>query len=221
LPPRRLEPPQDERDFQSKVLEALNPPSKKRFLIVLNSAFFLWCMSALILTLGGTYYSARNQCVGDANRYLDAYSDMITETYVRLDEMTEIAETAKTRDDFISRMTALQRKEWNSQTRKSLLRFHRIYDVLAHVDEVRITQEIGNDYRLKVIFWQYLDGFDMTEALGNLYDQIQERGKGPKWITPKIINWWEVAQVVNCSPRAVVERMLGGDPAIVYAPRGP
>ena len=41
-------------------------PEKGRLLAIVNSAFFLWLMTAIFLTIGGTYFTTVQKCMADA-----------------------------------------------------------------------------------------------------------------------------------------------------------
>ena len=62
--------PEDDRreardsDFQARVLAVLERPKRKRVLLVINSPFFLWIMTAIFLTVGGSYYATYHMSSG-------------------------------------------------------------------------------------------------------------------------------------------------------------
>jgi len=41
-------------EFQQRLLAAVEKPERNRLLAVINSAFFLWVMSALLLSICGS-----------------------------------------------------------------------------------------------------------------------------------------------------------------------
>jgi hypothetical protein len=57
-----------ERTFQNKLLAV---PKRSRIGIVINSAFFIWCISALFLTLGGGYVTNHQQCMREADQLIE------------------------------------------------------------------------------------------------------------------------------------------------------
>jgi hypothetical protein len=57
-----------ERAFQDKLLTI---PKRSRIGIVINSAFFIWCISALFLTLGGGYVTNHQQCMREADQIIE------------------------------------------------------------------------------------------------------------------------------------------------------
>ena len=72
-----------ERNFQQRVLNAVEAPKRNRFLAVINSAFFLWCISALFLTVGGGYLTNHQQCVREADQLIERRSLLTQELYGR------------------------------------------------------------------------------------------------------------------------------------------
>jgi hypothetical protein len=52
---------------------------------VLNSAFFLWLLSLVVLTGGGAYFSALQQCITDADKNIDAFQLAAKEISFRRD----------------------------------------------------------------------------------------------------------------------------------------
>jgi hypothetical protein len=55
-----------EREFQARLFAALQKPKRNKLLAIINSPFFLWLMSLVILTIGGTYVGAYQQCTKEA-----------------------------------------------------------------------------------------------------------------------------------------------------------
>lgn len=55
-----------EREFQNRVLAALEKPKRNRFLAFINAPAFLWLLSVIVLSIGGTYYTNYKQCMADA-----------------------------------------------------------------------------------------------------------------------------------------------------------
>jgi hypothetical protein len=53
------------------MLFALERTPKRKIFVILNSAFFLWILTASMLTVGGGYISQHAQCMADANKLID------------------------------------------------------------------------------------------------------------------------------------------------------
>lgn len=72
-----------EREFQVRVLAAVEKPKRNRLLAIINSAFFLWLMSALLLTVGGGYITNHKQCLEDADKIISRRSHLRQELFNR------------------------------------------------------------------------------------------------------------------------------------------
>jgi hypothetical protein len=62
-----------EDNFQRQVLAALRPVKRNRFLAIINSAFFIWCLSAFLLTIGGGFVTNHQQCMHQADQLLSRF----------------------------------------------------------------------------------------------------------------------------------------------------
>lgn len=78
LPPERAR-ERRERDFQARVLAALEKPKRNRFFAIINSAAFLWLLSAFVLSLGGAYFTSHQQCIAEADQLSATYEKLVTE----------------------------------------------------------------------------------------------------------------------------------------------
>ncbi len=72
-----------EREFQAKVLDALDKQKNNRFLSIINSAAFLWFLSALFVTAGGSYYTKYQECARQADETIDKFQHLNEELYIR------------------------------------------------------------------------------------------------------------------------------------------
>lgn len=90
-----------ERDFQARVLAALEKPQPKRsrFLAFINSPAFLWSLSVFVLTAGGGIYSTYKQCISDSKQVLNTYMRLRFEISYREDKIATQIQNAKTMDD--------------------------------------------------------------------------------------------------------------------------
>ncbi|MGA2895171.1 MAG: hypothetical protein ABSE22_20090 [Xanthobacteraceae bacterium] len=56
-----------EREFQARLLAAVEKPKRRTFWELLNSGFVLWLLSVVLLSVGGGYISNHQQCMKDAD----------------------------------------------------------------------------------------------------------------------------------------------------------
>jgi hypothetical protein len=73
-----------EREFQERVLSALEKPRENRFFKVINSPSFLWILTAVLLSLGGAFYSTRQQCIKDSDKITESLHKVSQEIESRL-----------------------------------------------------------------------------------------------------------------------------------------
>src|SRR5260221_4596086 len=64
----------EEREFKSRILAALEKPKKIRCLVIINSPIVIWLLSAIVITLGGGYYTTYRQCIADARQVSFIYT---------------------------------------------------------------------------------------------------------------------------------------------------
>jgi hypothetical protein len=72
-----------EREFYARVLGALEKPNSNRLLAIVNSAAFLWLLSALLITSGGSYFTKYQECARQADEIIDKFQRLNEELYIR------------------------------------------------------------------------------------------------------------------------------------------
>jgi len=72
-----------EREFQQRMLAALEKPRQNRVWMILNSAFVLWLLSAILITGGGTYITGHKQCLADADQIINRRARLRQELFGR------------------------------------------------------------------------------------------------------------------------------------------
>lgn len=85
-----------EREFQTRLLKALEKPKRHWFFRLVNSPSFLWLATALLITLGGAYLTNYQQCDREASAIADSYSRLKTEINGRIEYIQGIFKDAKT-----------------------------------------------------------------------------------------------------------------------------
>ena len=70
-------------EFQTRLLAALEAPKQNRFLAVINSSCFLWLLTALFITAGGTYFAKYQECAREADQISDKFQRLNEELYLR------------------------------------------------------------------------------------------------------------------------------------------
>jgi hypothetical protein len=69
---------------------------RSRFLAVINSPFFLWVISALLLSIGGSYITNHKQCLDDAEKIIERRNHLGQELLVREGALAARVAKAKT-----------------------------------------------------------------------------------------------------------------------------
>ena len=85
-----------DREFQRRLLAALEKPKPNRLIAVVNSAVFLWLLSALLVTFGGTYFASHQACIQDGDRAVERWHRLTREISVRHEELLFVVASAKT-----------------------------------------------------------------------------------------------------------------------------
>jgi len=95
-----------EREFQKRVLAALEgaKPKKGRIGGIINSAFFLWLLSAVVITAGGAFFTKRQECLGEAHRVQDIWSKLARELYTRESYVLKTIQRASTIEEVKERV---------------------------------------------------------------------------------------------------------------------
>jgi len=91
-----------ERDFQARVLSAVEKSKGNRLWTILNSSFVLWLLSAILLTVGGTYFSTHQQCIREAENFIVRRGRIVHEIYIRALERHRVVEKATTFQEAIA-----------------------------------------------------------------------------------------------------------------------
>jgi hypothetical protein len=72
-----------EREFQSRVLAALERPKRGKLAAFVNSPFFLWLLSIVFVTMGSIYFNTQQQCLRDARQIADNYKRIVDELGIK------------------------------------------------------------------------------------------------------------------------------------------
>lgn len=86
------EPQQQERDrdFQQRLLAAVEKPKPNRFFKFINAPLFLWALSVAFVTAGGSYFTERTECLRNAEDVAGRYAKISHELFVRRASINQI-----------------------------------------------------------------------------------------------------------------------------------
>lgn len=69
--------------FRQRVLAAIEKPPKSRLLAIVNSSLFLWVLTLLVVTTGGTALTSYQQCVKEADEAIERNTRVQREIFQR------------------------------------------------------------------------------------------------------------------------------------------
>jgi len=85
-----------EREFQARVLAAVEKPKRNRFLAIINAPIFLWLISAIARSFGSMVYQARQQCVQESGALIMSQLRTQSEINERVSYFKQAVLSAKT-----------------------------------------------------------------------------------------------------------------------------
>lgn len=88
-----------EREFQERIIASLEKPKGNRFWAFINSAIFIWFLSATVLAMGGGYITNHQQCLHDAEQIIDRRARLGLELAGRQRAFNDTVQQAKTQKD--------------------------------------------------------------------------------------------------------------------------
>jgi hypothetical protein len=188
---------------------------------VVNSPFFLWCLSAVFLTIGAGYLTNHQQCVRDADKLSLDYFEVTEELYSRRVAIVDAINEAETIDE--ARSALARRPYWILQGRT----FSQLIYQLAsfQIDRSALTPNTVNvpdpvysstqakyfDFFQDGIIGPTLTNTDLAE-LKKLAEEM-----GHQWAAQHVNNLLHFER--NCSIANLVSLALGYRPYIVKATR--
>lgn len=87
-----------EREFYAKVLGALEKPKGNRLLAIINSAAFLWFLSVLFITVGGSYLTKYQECARQADDVIEKFQHINEELHVRRKAISQVISDSSSMD---------------------------------------------------------------------------------------------------------------------------
>ncbi len=189
------------------------PPN--RIIAILNSAFFIWLVSAVFVTVGGSYFSGIQKCTADAEGIIDRYDLLESEYYSReyyyygaVLSANTIEDLAKSKGEYKSSYSEFQTKDYHEIQREIDSILHRIPPMSK--DDLKIARE-QYPYFVNESLAQYLisyaDELKMPYALDRMKKAVKDKVRSvdkPLFVLRS-----------NCSPRAVFGQLFYGERDVV------
>ena len=222
-----------EREFQSKVLARLEP-EKNTFLKYANMPFVLWLLSAIILSLGGAYFTGYQQCIKDATDLGEKYNQLSRELFQRNDAIASIVENAKLMDDVVKQANVIPSREPELRDPHFLSIERELAKIEARMDlsgtsDIRAGQSLS-PYTLpdQALFQDYAHPY-VNLALTNFWilgnkdlPRLKAHVSRAREMAVAIFHvqqWTDTYPV--CSFNTVLSSLLGQRPRIIYAETEP
>lgn len=208
------------REFQARVLAALEKPKAKRWIVILNSPIIIWLLSVIVLTLGGGYYTTYRQCVADAQSIASAYRTIDYEIRYRQDSIIDVVLQAKTMDDVRRGLTNkfYYSSELKDKSISELMALDRAAYLRIDRSEMNLPKSAKDTdafHRFTLVLQQQVPR-DLTDA--DLLDLKKYAGS----VEVEFVDFIFRAAIATayeprCNPLTVSSIALGGSPILVKA----
>jgi len=83
LPSKTATVPSNDDEFYRRVLLAVEKPPRSKLVAIINSGFFLWILTACVVSAGGAYLTSYQQCRKDADDAIERYTKVERELFQR------------------------------------------------------------------------------------------------------------------------------------------
>ena len=108
----------------AKLRKAHERPPRNEILSTLGSPFILWVMTAIFLTIGGAYFTKRQECLVTARSDINQFLKMTIEITHRRTRLLTALETSSNPIDFLKAVRSnsySSYKDFDGQTLESLV----------------------------------------------------------------------------------------------------
>jgi hypothetical protein len=208
-----------EREFQARILAAVDKPKQSHIITIINSPFVLWALSAILVSATAAYLTASIGCTAEAERLLETHDKITSELAGRYRQMRRGILAAKSFEEalnFVDELPSKSSKEFSNRSTSSLwAQARRIeqksYETNKPVDPD--TRILDRWEHLNDIFLSDKPASQMLLSYGGI-EHMQELARDD-----------EVARMQDkahsfylepdCSQWQIVLRMIGFSPAIL------
>lgn len=207
-----------DKEFQERLLAALAKPKPNCFLAVVNSAFFLWLLSALFLSFIGASLTTRQQCLSEAEKVSTNYDHIHAELKTRLYAVNQIVQAAGDTGEIRQKLTNLP-WTYDDLRHRSLAELrHEAFELLRQIERpARLPSlwEVG----MPIVMWPVPPKF-MSIVDGTLDTSVSNNDLGwLRWATPFQINLIVDPNLFSlfpkCSPRNLLPYATGTQEQLV------
>jgi hypothetical protein len=144
-------------EFKNRIISLLERAPKNRTFEILNSAFFLWIMSALLVGFGGSFFNAQSQCIVESEKLIAEAARMDSELSYRSFKMAVAAhnsDDAEVYQSSISDLKGILSKYQDTSTLDIYIEWQlfsiRVYTEVDRIFPVRDFSLVPNAHRIPV-----------------------------------------------------------------------
>jgi len=190
----------------AKLQNARRPSTKEndkrsRLAAIINSAFFLWCLTAVCVTFGGAYFSQVQKCMADADVLIDRYYQLVSEITARENRLAKRVKRA----DSVSDVTKAKTESIGPISSMKDKTTHELYHELNFIF-LRAPAIFGDEKYVKfrpapinsLLVNNFIDNKGMS--LDDLKQRVIIKGLDKEYLNLRS----------NCSPRAVFRQLWFG-----------
>jgi hypothetical protein len=196
---KRISPPKTEREFQRRVLGAIEKPKTNGFWATLNRPFTLWAMSLVLLTAGSAYFNTYQQCQKDAQDEIAKFTKLQRELYEREQHIREAIVAGRS----IAEINRSLSQPYSFYAEFSSYRFPEL-------------REAYNELSGRIIDWQLEIHHVINEKMV-AFDSIIQRGSLPADLTERGLDG--IKEDAEILPFFYTRTLVYND--LVTAPLGP
>jgi len=97
-----------EKEFQLAILNAIGDKKKSSKVVAfINSAAFLWLLTLIVVTVGGSFFSERQQCFKEAQTQIEVYDKLEAELKYRQSQIRQKVADAKSIEELTKSLTQI------------------------------------------------------------------------------------------------------------------
>ncbi len=155
---------EQEREFQRRVLAAIEGPKRNRFIRVINAPIIIWFLTLLFVVVAGGLYTNYRACIADSKQLINAHNLYRNEINYREDKIAEAIQVAKTIADVRKAIASRPFENPDLKDRpiaellgKYRTAYLRIDGHVGGIDGNPILEQSPLYQKYRILLWGYLD----------------------------------------------------------------
>ncbi|CAN5277154.1 hypothetical protein BH10PSE11_BH10PSE11_04070 [soil metagenome] len=195
-------------EYLRRLVLAAEKPKLNTFLAVLNSAAFLWIMTAGCLAVGGSYFTQQQKCLSEGQTLARAFYEIEQELHTRDDAARDAIEDASSVEEVVAlyRQYALGNGDYEKLNAVQL--YNKRMGILSRVnaaENARYDKHMALDFRVLGA----LSSLEGAKRYRVSFEQLRELVANTKAIGDSKSPRVQVA--ANCEPKAIWRQMWDGN----------